>query len=241
VLILDSMVPDAATTETLGRLLANRFYVLCPDRPGFGESPPLVPFTWAGIRQSVDEALGDLGVRRAIVIAHSITTYEALDLALHGNVQIDGLYLMGAIGGLDAPVREAYVVLAAQVRQDRPSVRRLYLEQVFEPAFAAAHPDVLARFAADFDAVDTDTVATQLEAMGELPDLRGELHRISAPTVVRTGIADTGTPIQWSRDVAARIPGAVLEEVPDRRHFLLMDDERATHLSIQRFLRRYEA
>lgn len=49
-------------------------------------------------------------------------------------------------------------------------------------------------------------------------DLRPELEAIRVPTLVVKGPLDTYLPVSWARDIAARIPNAVYEEVPGTGH-----------------------
>jgi len=239
VLILQGHVPDLFGLERLGLGLAEKFYVVCPDRPGSGLSPALVPFTWAAIRDTIDGELARLQIHEAVVVAHSMGTYEALDLALNGRLRVVGLYLMAGFAGLDAAARASYVALAEGCRVNPAAIRSAYVEQAFQLSFASKHPDVISRFRADVFALDMESVASQLAAIDVLPDLRSELHRIRVPTLVRTGSDDAMTPIRWSSEIAGGIPNASLEEVPDRRHFLLRDDEDATRASIVSFLKRH--
>ncbi|MFJ9543491.1 alpha/beta fold hydrolase [Streptomyces sp. NPDC101225] len=44
-------------------------------------------------------------------------------------------------------------------------------------------------------------------------DLRGDLSRVTAPTLVVGGTGDSATPLDHSRELAAAIPGAVLRTV----------------------------
>jgi pimeloyl-ACP methyl ester carboxylesterase len=238
-LLLHSVVPDPVSYERLGALLSERFHVLSPDRPGYGRSPRLEPFTWAGMAEAVEIELSRRGVTNVVIIAHSISTYEALDLALRGRLRVRGLYLMGALAGHDAPIREAYVAMADQLRKDRAMVERALVTESFEPRFAEEHPELARRLYEDLAALDTEALALQLEAIGVLPDLRPELHRISVPIVLRTGSSDTVTPPVYARLIAEAIRGAEVEEVTGARHLLLLDDEAGTVRSIQAFLERH--
>jgi 3-oxoadipate enol-lactonase len=49
-------------------------------------------------------------------------------------------------------------------------------------------------------------------------DLRPDLARITAPTLVIAGSEDQSTPVAQSKEIAATIPGARLDVVSDASH-----------------------
>jgi 3-oxoadipate enol-lactonase len=62
-------------------------------------------------------------------------------------------------------------------------------------------------------------------------DLRDRLPSIAAPTLVVSGAEDPATPPEHGRLIAAAIPGARFEVVPDTAHIANMErPERITRL-----------
>ena len=95
VVLLHSRPADRTQWEPLAGLFAAAGYrVICPDLPGFGESPahttgPAAPW------DDVSETLGDLGVDRAFFVGNSFGAQTALQVAAAHPERVSGLCVMG--------------------------------------------------------------------------------------------------------------------------------------------------
>ncbi len=95
VVLLHSRPADRTQWEPLAELFAAAGYrVLCPDLPGFGESPvhttgPAAPW------DDVSETLDELGIDRAFFVGNSFGAQTALQVAATHPEQASGLCVMG--------------------------------------------------------------------------------------------------------------------------------------------------
>ncbi|HVN42361.1 MAG TPA: 3-oxoadipate enol-lactonase, partial [Steroidobacteraceae bacterium] len=87
------------------------------------------------------------------------------------------------------------------------------LERWFTPAFRAADPAVVERVRAMLLATPEEGYAACCAALRDL-DERGNLGRISVPTLVITGSDDPSSPPAAGLALAAAIPGARCIELP---------------------------
>ncbi|MEV8613028.1 3-oxoadipate enol-lactonase [Amycolatopsis sp. NPDC051373] len=78
------------------------------------------------------------------------------------------------------------------------------------------------RMVADLRATDATAYAASCDALASF-DLRAELGRITAPTLVVAGREDLATPVDHSRLLADRIPGASLTEVAHAAHLITVE------------------
>lgn len=69
-----------------------------------------------------------------------------------------------------------------------------------------------------------------------LADQRDRAAAIGVPTLVLVGDEDSVTPPQLSADLAALIPGAVLQEIPNAGHLANLEQPIAFNAAIDRFL-----
>ena len=76
-------------------------------------------------------------------------------------------------------------------------------------------------------------------AMIEAHDQLDRLAGIGRPVLVLVGKSDFCTPPYFSREMAARIPGAVLEEI-DGGHFVYLERPESFHAHVERFIRAHE-
>jgi 3-oxoadipate enol-lactonase len=235
VLLLHGQVLDGSIYDALADRLARRLRVLVPDLPGYGRTPLLEPFSLPAVREALEAELAGRSIRATAIVGYSLGGYHAIALALAGKVAVSRLALLGPLAGADGPVRDAFRGYADAVRGGM-KVGSVFAPMAIPPAYAAAHPELVARVAAAGDAVAAATYLAEFEAIAELADLRPRLGEIRAPTLVRCGVDDQNTPLPTVRQVASAIPGAVLEVVPGCGHLLLEQDAVATADSLGKFL-----
>jgi 3-oxoadipate enol-lactonase len=77
-------------------------------------------------------------------------------------------------------------------------------------------------------AADPDGYAACCGAI-ERMDLRGELPRIAAPTLVISGADDLATPVEHQRLIASAIPGARHEIVSPAAHIAAVEQPEAVN------------
>jgi pimeloyl-ACP methyl ester carboxylesterase len=193
VLLLHGQILDGRIFDALGARLARRWRVLVPDLPGHGRSPPLAPFSLEGVRVLLEHTLLQRRVRSVALVGYSLGGYHALALALAGRVPVERLALVGAVAGLDAPTRAGPAGFAHAVRAGL-DVGQVFAGVALPEAWAAAHPDVAAALVTRANEASRETLVTELDAMGELPDLRPKLGAIAVPTLVRVGALDRTSP-----------------------------------------------
>jgi 3-oxoadipate enol-lactonase len=85
------------------------------------------------------------------------------------------------------------------------------------PAFAAANPELVARLEAMIAGVDDEGYASCCEVVAAV-DLRADLGRITAPTLVVSGAEDLALPPSHQQLVADGIAGAELLTVSPGAH-----------------------
>lgn len=194
--------------------------------PGYGGAARLVPYRWDRACELIEEALARAGVERCAVVGYSAGSARAFWLALSGRVEVERLVALAPILGLDDAQRAAYRGLAAQLRDPTASAALL---EAWPPTLmgdalrASDSPD--ARDVLGWGrATSPEALADELEAFASAPDRRPELARLTIPVLLRVGADDATTPPVIARDLAARLPRAVLEVVPACRHALPYED-----------------
>ncbi|MCF6471119.1 4-carboxymuconolactone decarboxylase [Nonomuraea sp. MG754425] len=194
--------------------LARTFRVLRFDLPGHGGSPPLRARTMEELAALV------LDVARA----------EGLDTFHYAGVSIGGA--IGATLAVRHPGRlRSLALICSSARfgdpeswHDRARLVRArgtaaLLESTAGRWFAGPpHQDLLD----DLAAADPEGYAGCCEALAGY-DLRGELAKISVPTLVVAGREDPATPPAHARELADGIPGAALVEIPGAAHLAPAD------------------
>ncbi|MGY1724419.1 alpha/beta fold hydrolase [Blastococcus sp. SYSU DS0533] len=188
--------------------LAERFRVVTYDGRGHGESPaPAGPY---GLDDLVDDVLAvmdALGAERAHVAGVSLGGMVGMRMAARDPARVAGLAVLFSSAKTDP---QGFLDRAAQARAEgtagfAPTVVSRWLT----PGFAAEHPDLVARLEAMVAGADDEGYAACCEVVGGT-DLREDLGRITAPTLVVSGADDPALPPPHQEAIAAGIGGAEL-------------------------------
>jgi 3-oxoadipate enol-lactonase len=207
--------------------LAQRYRVVRYDHRGQGRSPvPPGPYEIADLAGDVLALMDELGIERAHHCGLSIGAMVGMWLGVHAPERVDRLVLL-CTSAHHAPAsawaQRAAAVLAAGSTEP---VADTVVDRWLTPAFAAAHPAVRADLRALLVASPPDGYAACCGAI-ERMDLRDDLPRMAAPTLVVAGAADPATPPEHQELIAGRIPGARLELLADAAHLATAEQPEA--------------
>jgi 3-oxoadipate enol-lactonase len=188
--------------------LTERFRVLTYDTRGHGKSPaPAGPYAIDDLVDDVVALLDRLGVERAHVGGVSLGGMTGMRLAAREPSRVDRLAVLCSSAKPDPQgfLDRARAVRAGGTAPLAPAIvsRWLTLDH------AAAHPELVARLEMMVAGADDEGYACCCEAVGRL-DLRADLGRIGAPTLVVSGAEDPALPPEHQRLIADGIPGAEL-------------------------------
>jgi 3-oxoadipate enol-lactonase len=188
------------------------------DHRGHGASPvPAGPYALADLGADVLGLLDALGVERASFCGLSLGGMVGMWLAANAPARIDRLVVVCTSAHL--PPAEGWLERARAVRaaQTTEAVADAVLARWLTPAFAAERPGELRRLRAMLVATPPEGYARACEAIAAM-DLRPDLGRIAAPTLVIVGEDDPATPPPHGELIARGIAGARLERVASAAH-----------------------
>jgi 3-oxoadipate enol-lactonase len=196
----------------LGALAASHRVVRF-DHRGHGRSPsPPGPYAIADLGGDVLALMDDLDIARAAYCGVSLGGMVGMWLAANAPERVDRLVLLCTSAHLP---QGAWAERAAAVRSAgsaEPIADRV-VGRWLTPPFATARPELAAALRAQLVSVDPEGYAACCDAIGRM-DLRPQLGRIAAPTLVVAGERDEATPVEHAREIAARIAAARLATVP---------------------------
>lgn len=226
--------------EGVLKLLAGRFKLILMDNRGTGHSDkPPVGNGGAGysIEAFADDCAGviaGLGLERAHVFGVSMGGMIAQRVATRHPERVHGLALgctdCGRSGKIPAQQRIFDLLrLVPNDQLDARAVARLQEEAYYMPAFRQSQRALIDGLFDTVNANPTPPHAVQghlkaLDAFDGCADLPG----IRAPTLVIAGAGDPLIPVENSRLIASRIPGAQLTILPDASHFFWIEKPRET-------------
>ena len=209
-------------------VFAQRYRVIAFDNRGVGQSDvPDHPYTTRMMAEDAAGLLAALGVERAHVIGLSMGGMIAQELALNHPARVRTLQLHATYarpdGYLRALVAAWRTVRASLGREEALRTMALWLftpeayderpqlvETLLQTALANPYPQSVTGFMRQTDAVLAHDTLDRLAA-------------IRCPTLVSVADQDVLVPPRFSRELAARIPGAELAVLPGSGHVALWE------------------
>lgn len=173
-----------------------------------------------GLAEGVIDVLDELGLERVHVAGVSLGGMVGMWLAARYPERVGRLALVCTSAWL--PPAEYWMERADVVGQQGLSaiwerVRRVWVSD----GLAERDPALVARLEKMFLGMDAGDYVKMCRAIAGM-DLRGELGRISAPTVVVSGVHDPATPPEHGQVIAEGIAGARLELI-DAAHLATVE------------------
>lgn len=213
---------------------------LAPDLRGFGASrdPGREPLTMAQHAADMVALLDQLRIERAVVCGLSMGGYIALAMLRIAPERLRALVLCDTRAEPDgAEARETRVATAERVRREGTAaiVATLLPKLLAESTFARA-PGVVERLRGMMEAASAESIARASLGMAERADARPLLADIRVPVLVLGGESDAVTPPDVLRSLAAAIPGARLELLPDAGHVSNLENPAAFDAALHAFL-----
>jgi 3-oxoadipate enol-lactonase len=197
---------------------AHHYDVIALDLPGHGLSGKLDFPTFDAMAQVVAGLLEHVGVKAAHAVGLSMSGMIAQTLAIKRPDLVCSLSLISTRSTFPAAGREAMSEFARIARQDgMPKMAQLLTERMFPEPFRVLRPDVLDRITKALLLQDKNFHASIWEMISTF-DVESQLHHITCPTLVVIGAEDIQANQEAGKNLARKISGAVLHEVPGAGH-----------------------
>jgi 3-oxoadipate enol-lactonase len=213
--------------------LRERFQVLRYDHRGHGRSEvPPGPYTLAELGQDLLALLDGLGVERFSLCGLSLGGMVGMWLAAHAPERVERLALVSTSALLGPP--EMWADRAALARdKGTAALSETAAGRWFTARFRRHEPDTVARILATLAATPGEGYAGCCEAIAAM-DLRPDLPRITAPTLVVAALDDPATPPSHAEVIVEGIGHARRELVLDASHLVSVEQpERVTALLLE--------
>jgi 3-oxoadipate enol-lactonase len=197
-------------------VLAERYRVVTYDTRGHGDSPaPPGPYSLDDLVDDLVALLDEVGAERAHVAGLSLGGMTAMRLAAREPERVHRLAVLCTSAKPDPQpfLDRAVAVRSGGTAPLAPTVASRWVT----PPFAAQHPDLVARLEAMIAGSDDEGYAACCEVVAAV-DLREDLGRITAPTLVVSGAEDVALPPPHQQAIVDGIPGAELLTVSPGAH-----------------------
>jgi 3-oxoadipate enol-lactonase len=198
------------------------FSLLLYDHRGLGESPaPPGPYTVEELGGDVIALLDKLAVGSASFCGLSLGGMVGLWLAAHHPERINRVVAMCALSRLEPASR--YLERAAAVRATGIGpIAGSVVARWFTERFAAQHPATISGFTQALAAMSAEGYGGCCEALATC-DLRTDIQRIAAPTLIIAGAEDPIVPAASAVMFSASFRDGNVAVVPDAAHLVSVE------------------
>ena len=237
VVVGGSVGSTLATWEPQLAALSSEFQVIAYDHRGHGGSPaPPGPYSIDDLALDVVALLDDYGVARAHMVGLSLGGMVAQLIAARQPQRVDRLVLLCTAAHYPDPA--SWTERAATVRADgTDAIADAVVARWLTADYRRDQPTEVARLREMVVSIDDEGYAACCDAIADM-DLRPDLSRIHAPTLVIAGAEDPAVPPERMRELADEIAGSRFvivpgAHVPPLEHPAIVTDLLLEHLAAE--------
>lgn len=218
--------------------LSDRYRVVAPDLPGFGEAAGVPGWTVDSAADELAKFLEGSDSQPVVVGGLSMGGYVALAFARRHPGLLRGLILADTKAEPDADCAKANRDrMMAFARDHGPAaVIDAMIGNMVGPRTTADRPEVVAEVKRIAGSQSVDAIVAALTALRDRPDATPGLADIRVPTLVIVGEDDILTPPATATAMAAAIPHARLEVLPSAGHLANLETPDAFTAAVRAFV-----
>lgn len=230
-LLWPSLLSEASMWRFQVPALEERFRTVVIDPPGHGRSAPVRHrFTLEDCADAAREVMDELGIEKTRWAGLSWGGMTGMRLALRYPERVTHLALLDTSAARESRRKlPSYVVMHAIAK--RFGAIGVLMDRIEPLMFCdetrRVRREVVEPFRAHLARMDPESLGHSVDAViFNRIDIRPELGRIRAPTLVMVGAEDRATPPARAREIADGIPGAKLVEIPGAGHLSALENPR---------------
>jgi pimeloyl-ACP methyl ester carboxylesterase len=239
VILLHGFCESKEMWEFFQKNLSSNYRVLCPDLPGFGDSPlPEKKVTISSVSVALRDWITDLNLPNAVVIGHSLGGYVCLGLAALIEERIKGIGLFHSTAFADSEeklgVRNRTITFLKKFGTE-PFVNS-FLPQLFPVTKHEELKEVIHTLLMRARTIPPETLMAYTEAMRDRPDRRDLLEAFSGKKFFIAGELDTAVSLENSRENSTLVSHYL--ELKETGHMGMFEKPNETLDYIEHFLRK---
>jgi pimeloyl-ACP methyl ester carboxylesterase len=224
--LIHGLYSDSTSVEPLAVVLAARFRVIAPDMLGHGRSSRPDHFSLADQGRTVNHLIGALGYASSAVVGVSMGSYVAAQAAILEPARTSRLVLVvPKAHGTTSSVAAYAARQGIDLRTVAPEqMLALMAGALWSPATSEERRnEIMAAMPADQVVLTAEEQAAVERSLANF-DLRPDLPKVTAPTLVISGRADGLNPPEAGEELAKLIPNAQFTVYESAGHMLTAEE-----------------
>jgi 3-oxoadipate enol-lactonase len=215
------------------------YRIICPDLPGFGESPSLEgPASIQNYAGTIIDLLDELGIEQAVIGGMSMGGYVLLDLVERYRKRLLGaMFLVTRAAADDAAGKLKRTMMAEQVKGGNLlTIPETFVPVLFAEETARENPQLISKVRQWVESAPSSGLIEGLLAMRNRNDAVGKLSTFDLPALVVGAEQDLAVPLEHSRVLAEGLPNAKLKIILGAGHMANLEQPKLFNAALLDFL-----
>lgn len=219
---------DLTMWDELARLLAEDCRVITYDARGHGSSAaPPGPYTMAELADDAARLLRELDTGPVVWIGLSMGGMTGQELALRDPALVAAMVLANTTSAYEEQARAMWQQRIATVTEHGiEAIADMVMARYFHTDYRNRHAATVERFRRRLVSTDREGYTGCCAAVAGV-DTTARLPQITVPVLVIAGELDAGTPPAMAQEMAARLPHARLQLLPQASHISAIEQPAA--------------
>jgi pimeloyl-ACP methyl ester carboxylesterase len=210
--------------------LHKHYNILAIDLPGHGRSGGRGETDVESYCLWIEKLLDILNLKNTLLVGHSLGAAITLRFALNYTQEVAGIVLVS--GGMKMPVNSFFLEF---LKTNPPEVPAEVMDLICKYSLAKENrPKLSAPLKKSLSQSSVEVLYGDLSACNNL-DLTQELGKIKVPALIICGAEDKMTPLDFSRQLATGISGAMLEIIEGAGHMVMLERPAEFNLALDKF------
>ncbi|MBX7152487.1 alpha/beta hydrolase [bacterium] len=219
--------------------LAERYRLIVPDLPGFGQSSLQNNFAIESYADGIVSILDDRKIEQAVILGHSMGGYILLSLAERYSQRLAGLGLICTQAGSDLGEARTnrFKTIERVQSEGLDFIKTSMSEKLLAPDNFKSRPELSQKLKRIIDTASIEGVASALQAMANRKSHEPLLPAITIPALIISGNDDVLVPQEKSEWMANLLPKSQLIKMEGAGHMAMMEKPAEFNKALEEFLK----
>ena len=220
--------------------LSDHCRVLAYDIRGFGKSEPgIQKYSISLFADDLIEFMDALQIQKAIVCGLSMGGYILLNAVTRFPDRFDSIVLSDTQCIADSPqAREGRMKSIELINKEGVGgFADGFIQKVFWKETFDRNPDAVQKIRTIINSTAPSSVTSTLTALAERDEVCSKLGNINVPALILCGDEDVVTPVEQSKVLQSKIPGAQLQILQEAGHMSNLEQPEAFNRHLMDFIR----
>lgn len=244
VVFIHGFCESSTLWESLREELSDDFRVICPDLPGFGQSPlPDTNFSLQEIGDQIVSWLRELGIEQCIVIGHSLGGYISLEILRKypDFVKAIGLFNSSAFKDPDDKKENRNKLIEFIGTHGVRLFLKTFVPSLFYPKTAKKHQKSIDLINNEGKSIRPESVMKYATAMRDREDSIDLLKTYHDRILLIAGEFDQNVPLEKSKEMAELLDSDNSHIIPNSAHMSIFEQSELCYAAIRKFVEKFDS